>query len=293
MCAVLLLVAAQLVLTGETVIRYRDPSALVQEWAPFPEGRALRPILLVQTLPAVAVKPAGGRVARVRPGTPLDAPAPAATAVSLPDGVARLPQISASEAFDGLARHLARLGAPGPEDTVVGAQHTVHAFQSDRGPVRLPAWSFRLSRGGVLVWPALPSRLFWRLGSLSRSSAITWASESPVRREVTVWMDPGRTCGGGGRPAPHVRITETPDVVVIGVVETLEPQGAPERCVVPADFRARPFTYRLSSPLGARGLLDARGGVTVVGAPLSPPGRGPGPPRTSATPSAGSPAAGP
>ncbi|MEV4078366.1 hypothetical protein [Nonomuraea fuscirosea] len=261
---ILIIICISLLPPGENRLIRQDVSLLMEAWVPFPEERKPRPIVFANALPVVEKKSKGGHITRVHLGTRLTTYAPAATYVTLPDGPASVPQISATEAFNGLVRQLNRNNAPTREDTVIDAEHTFHGFQSDRGPVLLPAWRFRLAGGGSLIWPALSSGAFWRLGELSQSSAVKKATASQTRPEITIWMDPGETCDGKSLARPKVVIAESPDVVVIITVDNPQRREASELCLMPAYYLAKPFTYRLSSPLGNRGLLDELGNVAIV-----------------------------
>ncbi|MFC4015702.1 hypothetical protein ACFOY2_51420 [Nonomuraea purpurea] len=256
----LLLVIAPFAFTGEGRSELLDPALLAQQWAAFPESRQPRPVVLIGALPEV--NKSGGYIARVRLGANLSSQAPEAADVPLTDGTASIPQISPSAAYEELRQHMERRAAPGREGTVLNAEHVTHEFLSDRGLIRLPAWRFQIAGGGSLTWPALSPQAFWRLGSVSSSSKIMRASADRTKPEITVWMDSGHGCGKQGDKRPAVRITETPDVVVVGTAKAPELPG--RMCVSTADFRARPFTYALSSPLGNRGLLDEAGHLPVV-----------------------------
>ncbi|MDF2708019.1 MAG: putative secreted protein [Nonomuraea muscovyensis] len=262
LCSVILIAMATFVLPGEIGYVYRDPSAVVRRWSSFEESRVPRPLLLVSPLPAV--EKSGGNVTRAGLRTELPDNPTEFSEVVLPDDVATLPHVPARDAFAALQRQLESKAAPGREDMVVGAESIVQRFLSDRGFVSLPAWRFRLAGGGALVWPALPSRYFWRLGSLSPSSVVVKASASRVRPEITVWMDPGHACGQTEPVRPNARITESYDVVVISGASVTRPDFGSSSCVVSAYHRARSYTYELSSPLGDRGLLDELGNVVVV-----------------------------
>jgi hypothetical protein len=262
LCSVLLIAMAPFAFTGESQPRYRDPSNVLHRWSSFQASQEPRLILLVTALPAW--EKSGRNISRVRLGTELPETASAAAKVVLSDQIATLPRISAKDAFRELERQLEQTTVPGQEDLIIDAETVIHDFLSDRGFLSLPAWRFRLSGGGSLVWPALPPRFFWRLGSLSPSSAIVQASASRVRSEITVWMDPGRTCGQREIAQPNVRITESESVVLISRADTPRSGSEFSRCIVTADHRATPYTYKLSSPLGGRGLLDELGNVVVV-----------------------------
>ncbi|GAA1006030.1 hypothetical protein GCM10009556_013030 [Acrocarpospora pleiomorpha] len=255
------LVTAPFAVTGDSRPGYPDPLTVISQWSSFQASRDPRPILLVTALPAQ--EKSGGIVIGVQLGGKLSETVPAASEVTLPDGVTTLPRVSARNAFDELRLHLDRKAAPGRMGTVVAAESVIQEFQSDRGFVSLPAWKFQLAGGGALVWPALPSRFFWRLGSLSPSSTVVQASASRTLPQITVWMDPRRGCGQRVTAPPNVRITESENVVVIGKIA---PRSRAEfsRCAMTADLRAEAFTYELSSPLGERGLLDELGNVAVV-----------------------------
>ncbi|MGW0802653.1 hypothetical protein [Nonomuraea sp. NPDC002799] len=270
----LLLAIAPFAFTGEGRSEFPDPALLAQQWAVFPESQQPRPLVLIGALPEV--DKTGGYVTRVRLDTKLTSQAPEPVDVPLTDGIAKLPQISPVAAYEELRRHMERRAAPGREGAVLDAELVTHEFLSDRGSIRLPAWRFRIADGGSLTWPALSPETFWRLGSISPSSKIIRASADQARPEITVWMDSRHGCGEQRDEQPAVRITETPDVVVVSTADT--PKSPDNMCVSTADFRARPFTYLLSSPLGNRGLLDAAGHLPVVHHEDAAPTPG-GPPR--------------
>ncbi|MFC5813641.1 hypothetical protein [Nonomuraea harbinensis] len=256
----LLLAIASFAVTGEGRSELRDPALLAQQWAAFPESRQPRPVVLIGALPEV--NKSGGYITRVRLGANLSSQAPKPADVLLADGTASLPQISPIAAYEEVRRHMERRAAPGREGTVLNAEHVTHEFLSDRGLIRLPAWRFQIAGGGSLTWPALSPQAFWRLGSVSSSSKIMRVSADRTKPEITVWMDSGHGCGEQGDERPTVHIMETSDVVI---VSTAKPPASLDRmCVSTADFRARPFTYVLSSPLGNRGLLDEAGHLPVV-----------------------------
>ncbi|TCO57200.1 hypothetical protein [Actinocrispum wychmicini] len=224
----------------------RSPDA----WAGFPVGRKPRPIVLLHTMPR-AHRVDGRSADAGRSSTfETDPPSIAPTAnVRLWDGMAVLPTIDASTALRAM---LAQTKSPPLRVTRVdfGAAQ----FDTDRGPLTLPAWLFHTQDSAEpLVWPALDPSVFWRFDKVpspeSRPSGIRVTKVDGLKITVTL-PHPHEPCRGKPPPAYHGEARESDTSVMVTAV--------PEHATgcAPATSTLAPFDITLARPLGDRVLVD-------------------------------------
>lgn len=226
----------------------------VAGWGEFPAERHPRPIVLLDDLPATSGSAKG--VNHAETSAPLPTKNPGTTAVALSDGDAPLEQISAAEAFGGLAAHVARIpGEPKPI-RIVGSRYGVREWATDRGLAKLPTWTFFTDSGGTAEWPALAPDAFWKLGELRSSVSVQVTSAGPEQTSLSATMLwPASGCGDD-KPQVDLLRYESESAVLIGL------RGAgPIRndCDQNALGRTSERVIRLGKPLGGRVIIDPHG----------------------------------
>ncbi len=249
-----------------------DPGVLAA-WERFPAGARPRP-LVISTPPRLPDDGFTGSDAkeaalagRFRLAATLPSAPPPTMRVTLPDGPAELPTLTAEAAVDSLSA--ASIGSTGPELPITRVALGTATFSSDRGPLPLPAWLFTVDGAtGPIAWPALADPAFWprepsdlvvdggaHLGPDGRTLAITLPAP------------PEEGCPGGQLSRYEPAVLESAAAVVVGLrsVPSGVAPGSPEPCAVPAVGRTERYTVPLASPLGGRVLLAPIGvGYTEV-----------------------------
>ncbi|GAB1821835.1 hypothetical protein [Herbidospora sp. RD11066] len=221
-------------------------------WRDFPVTSALdRPLIVLDPLP-LTNETARGRV-----------PAPASLPATVPpsrqltvQGLSRYVTLTSSR--DALSAIRSHVTAGQPEVRVTATELTESPFTTDRGPVELPAWEFRLADGGTLTWPALTAGYFWRLGSVVPSTLVSDLSVEGRTMSATFMVSWGMPCPGVAAPQIVPTAVEFPSFVQIGLkVSSTETGDCDQRVGVPV----KKATLALREPLGNRVVVDFTGRV--------------------------------
>ncbi len=225
----------------------------------FPVTAVPRPIVLVGPAP-VTVEWVGDEEEKVAQGhgyrfTGDEPPTPGPATVVLPDGPATLPLTGARDALTAMSA-----GARGGESIeVVGVELGTAAFDTDRGPLELPAWRFRSAFGSVYAWPAITPEAFWKLGEVRVSHHRATTSDG-LELQVELGA-PDPPCPGHQPTVKEPVVTEGETSVRIGARTTGGPVGG---CAQLAVYRPQWYAVRLTEPLGARVLVHEDGAVIPV-----------------------------
>ncbi|MEU6408601.1 hypothetical protein [Microbispora sp. NPDC046933] len=231
----------------------------VAGWREFPAERHPRPIVLLGDLPGTSGAAKGAN--RAEASIPLPTKNPGSTVVALSDGEARLGQVSAAEAFGALAAHVARIPGEPREIRIVGSQYGVREWDTDRGPTKLPTWTFLTDSGGTAAWPALAPGAFWQLGELRHSVSVEVTSAGPEQTRLsTAMMWPPSDCGDD-KPGDDLLRYESESAVLIGLREA---GSIRTDCDQNALGRMSERVIQLSKPLGGRVIIDPHGNPVPV-----------------------------
>jgi hypothetical protein len=125
------------------------------------------------------------------------------------------------------------------------------AFQTDRGPVDLPAWlvSFKGVEHPATVLAVAPSA---RFGSPSNSGFL--AHGSPEQQQLVLDIA-GAAAGSGPCTADYTaQVTESSTAVVVRLIATPHPAPGGEAC--DAVGYPRQVAFHLDQPLAARVLVE-------------------------------------
>ncbi|GLX94417.1 hypothetical protein [Herbidospora sp. NBRC 101105] len=222
-------------------------------WRDFPVTSALdRPLIVLDPLP-LADEAARGRVPA---SAALSAVAPPSRQLTV-QGLSRY--VTLTSARDALAAIRSQTAhAALPEARVTGTELTVSAFSTDRGPVELPAWEFRLAEGGTIWWPALTASHFWRLGSIVPSTLVSDLSVDGRTVSATFTVSWGMPCPGTAAPRIVPTAVEHPSFVSIGLKALSSDMGDCDQRVAAPLTKA---TLTLKEPLGNRVVVDFAGRV--------------------------------
>ncbi|TKK85593.1 hypothetical protein FDA94_24675 [Herbidospora galbida] len=264
----LLLLAAVLAVAACTPDPAAPPKApgpkVADLWRDFPVTSALdRPLIVLDPLP-LTDEAARGRA-------PAEASLPGTAPPSRQLTVQGLPRyVTLTSPQDALTALRSHLTTGGPEARIAATELTESAFTTDRGPIELPAWRFRLAEGGTLTWPALTASHFWRLGSIIPSTLVNDLSVDGQRLTATFTVSWGMPCPGTPEPQIVPTVVEFPSFVQIGLrVSSTETGDCDQRVAVPL----RKATLSLKEPLGNRVVVDFTGRVVRrAGPPGTPPG---------------------
>nr|WP_062334229.1 hypothetical protein [Herbidospora sakaeratensis] len=223
-------------------------------WRDFPVTSALdRPLIVLDPLP-LADEAARGRMPAS--SAALSSAAPPSRQLTV-QGLSRY--VTLTSARDALAAIRSQTPhADRPEAHVTGTALTVSPFSTDRGPVDLPAWEFRLAEGGTVRWPALTASHFWRLGSIVPSTLVSDLSVDGRTVSATFTVSGGMPCPGTTEPRIVPTVVEHPSFVSIGLkVSGAETGGCDQRVAAPLTKA----TLTLKEPLGNRVVVDFAGRV--------------------------------
>ncbi|WP_061291859.1 hypothetical protein [Herbidospora cretacea] len=221
-------------------------------WRDFPVTSALdRPLIVLDPLPLTDEAGRGRAPASV--ALPASVPPPRQLTVQ---GLSRY--VALTSAQDALAAVRSHVASGGTEALVAGTELTESAFTTDRGPVELPAWEFRLAGGGTLTWPALTASYFWRLGSMVPSTLVTDLSVEGLTLSATFTVSWGMPCPGAAAPRIVPTAVEFPSFVQIGLKVSGTETGDCDRRVAAPLTKA---SLTLKEPVGNRVVVDFTGRV--------------------------------
>ncbi|WP_062429515.1 hypothetical protein [Herbidospora daliensis] len=221
-------------------------------WRDFPVTSALdRPLIVLDPLP-LADEAARGRVPA---SSAVSSAAPPSRQLTV-QGLSRY--VTLTSARDALAAIRSQTAHAAQEAHVTGTALTVSPFRTDRGPVELPAWEFRLAEGGTVRWPALAASHFWQLGSIVPSTLVGDLSVDGRTVSATFTVSWGMPCPGTTEPRIVPTAVEYPSFVSIGLkVSSTEMGDCDQRVAAPLTKA----TLTLQEPLGNRVVVDFAGRV--------------------------------
>ena len=250
-----------------------DPDTLAA-WERFPAGARPRPIVISTPpkLPDGGFADADAKEAalagRYELRAALPANPPPTVRVTLPDGAVELPSITAQDAVDALSA--VQIQPSGNTLPISRVELGTVAFDSDRGPVPLPAWLFTVDGAkGPIAWPAVADSAFWpREPTDLVMSGVARRGDDARTLKVTLPAPPGQGCPGDPRSRYEPSVLESASAVVVGlraVPDGVVPGTPVADCAVPAVARSVEYSVALASPLGGRVLLAPIGvGYTEV-----------------------------
>jgi hypothetical protein len=198
----------------------------------------------------------------------LPAGPPPTVRVTLPDGAVELPSITAQDAVDALSA--VQIEPSGNTLRITRVELGTVTFDSDRGPLPLPAWLFTADGAkGPIAWPAIADSVFWpREPTDLVMTGVAHRGADPRTVQVTLAAPPGQGCPGDPRSRYEPAVLESPSAVVVGlraVPDGVVPGTPVPDCAVPAVGRTAEYSVTLASPLGGRVLLAPIGvGYTEV-----------------------------
>ncbi|GIF49430.1 hypothetical protein Afe04nite_39690 [Asanoa ferruginea] len=259
--------------THDVVGAPRGPGVIdsAGEWDTFPVDRVPRPIIVSGGMVGWAAA-AGGAATGFRTGDAklaflagrielaTTAPeAPATVDAYLFDGRFTLPALPPADAFASLR------GQGSADASLAPVRFTTvtlgsAAFDTDRGPLRLPAWLFGgPDVNGTVAWPAVGKEAFWRYGEPNNAATLPPTHVSPDGRRIRTAV-PGRGCRSDPVMRYRVEVTETATTVLLTTVgETVSTPGPEERdqpCVAIARA-GEPYDVYLAAPLGNRVVIES------------------------------------
>jgi hypothetical protein len=243
-------------------------AAALDAWAQFPAGAHPRPIVLsaLPQLPEGGFTSGDGKLAaldgRYELAAALPADPPPTVAVTLPDGPAQLPTMTARQALDTLST--APPGSDGPAARITHVELGTATFGSDRGGLTLPAWLFTVDGAqGPIAVPAVAQSALWprQPGGLVIGGGARVGTDGRTLKVVLVTGN-GATCPGMQRMREEPAVLESASAVVVGlrsVADGVVPGTPVPDCGVAATGIDTEFTVPLASPLGGRVLLAVQG----------------------------------
>jgi len=196
-------------------------------------------------------------------------PDPPATAVTLPDGPAKVPVIGAGAALDRLKADTSGSTGTGVAPlAIIGIEFGTEALPTDRGTVTLPVWRVHTADelGPTVVLAVADSALARPATTQSTSVGTAMPGGNTATVDATgmhltltvAESDPH--CPGEAiyRREPVVRESDT--AIAVGFTAT-QTGTVPGSGACPLYLRLKQITYRvdLAAPLGARILLSAQG----------------------------------
>jgi hypothetical protein len=249
------------------------PGAGPELWASFPVDRKPRPIVLLSPPPAMAGFTTGAaKLAALNGNLELSArlpPAPATVTAQLPDGPADFPALAAERAFADLSTAL-RASAPPPDPTdalpVTRVELGTAEFQTDRGPLGLPAWLFHpVDALGPIAWPALPPDAFWAYTPQPGGDPpARLAADGTLTVPVPA---PPSPCPGAQVFEVDATVTETASTVTVvprSVPTSIAPGPSQPSCGQRLVLQFVERQVRLAAPLGNRVLIGSGGRPVAV-----------------------------
>jgi hypothetical protein len=250
-----------------------DPDALAA-WERFPAGARPRPIVISTPpkLPDGGFADADAKEAalagRYQLAAALPANPSATLRVTLPDGPVELPSITAQDAVDALSA--LQIEPSGDTLPITRIELGTVTFDSDRGPLPLPAWLFTVGGAkGPIAWPAIADSAFWPREPtelVKSGGALLGADARTVK--LVLPAPPKEGCPGDPRNRYEPAVLESASAVVVGlraVPDGVVPGTPVADCAVPSVGRSAEYSVALASPLGGRVLLAPIGvGYTEV-----------------------------
>jgi hypothetical protein len=239
------------------------------EWDAFPVDRVPRPIIVSGGMvgwaasagPDTGFRTDGAKLAALAgrielATTPPEAPA--TVEAYLFDGRFTLPALRPDEAFAFLR------GQGTPDASLAPVRFTTvtlgsAAFNTDRGPLRLPAWLFGGPDViGTVAWPAVGKEAFWRYGEPNNASTVPPNHISRDGRRIRTAV-PGPGCTSDPVRRYRVKVIETATTVMLTTVgkilSTPGPEAQDQRCTAMA-FPWEPYDVDLAAPLGNRVVIQ-------------------------------------
>jgi hypothetical protein len=246
-----------------TANQHIDPAAIaaLNAWSSFPVTADPRPLVLLEgavNAPEYGFTDPSIRVADAQ-NEAFDAGA-ITTPTSLPSGPTRAdgyPIISAAAAIENLRS--AGTGTATSVLTTTGVALGASSFLTDRGYVELPAWlvSFNGVKNPAAVLAVAPASLF---APPDQSVAPSQIGAIPTRDPRTVILTfAGAAAGTGPCSANYTaRFAESTTAIAVNIEATGEPTATRSSIACAAIAYSRQITITLTSPLGARVLVDEK-----------------------------------
>jgi hypothetical protein len=249
--------------SGPTPAQARQQLAsALRSWAAFPASASPRPLVL--TSPRVS-DPAGGFPdAATKLAYIAGAISPPAALPSGPATAAGYPLISAGAAVDVLRSGAVQSPAPSARLAITAMSLGTGVFDTDRGPVRLPAWvlGFRQVPDPARVLAVAPARFFQAASrSAGSSPLLRTASLGPDGRTLTVQFV-GAQPGSGDCTAGY-RLLAAGSPAAVAVTLITHAHGDPDEACSSVGY-SRHATTVLPAPLGNRVLVDAPSATAII-----------------------------
>jgi hypothetical protein len=249
--------------SGPTPAQARQQLArALRSWAAFPASASPRPIVL--TSPRISDPASGFPDAAVKLAYIAGAISPPVTLPSGPATAAGYPLIGARAAVDVLRTGAAHGAASSLRLAVTAMSLGTGVFDTDRGPLRLPAWVLDLRQvpDPARVLAVAPARFFQAASrSAGSSPLLRTASLGPDGRTLTVQFV-GAQPGSGDCTAGY-RLLAAGSAVAVAVTLVTDVHGDPNAACSSVGYSRHASTV-LPARLGDRVLVDAPSAMAVI-----------------------------